>query len=178
MEQPGPLSGSTRFPPHGAGLGASRHYRTASGIARFAGTAPAFRSPLGRAGESAAIIARQFDNRVAIVDPRLSEVTLGSWDGLTHRDIDALWPGALEGSTAFDWYFRSPNGKTCAAALARARSWLGNMDGTLIAISHGLIGPLIRGAYAGLEQAAMLALPVPQDAIWHLHDGVVDEISA
>jgi broad specificity phosphatase PhoE len=58
------------------------------------------------------------------VEPRLQEVSTGEWDGLTHEDIEAGWPGALHGTDHYNWYFRSPDGETLDAALERIRSWL------------------------------------------------------
>ena len=45
-----------------------------------------------------------------VTDGRLREVSLGSWDGLTLLDIEHLYPGVCDGTTAFDWFFRSPDG--------------------------------------------------------------------
>jgi broad specificity phosphatase PhoE len=106
-------------------------------------------SPLGRAQETAAIVASRFPVAISpILDPRLAEVTLGAWDGLTMADIDAIWPGALDGSNPFDWYFRAPDGETFEAVQARVQEWLadvGRSGEPVVAISHGLAGRVIRG---------------------------------
>lgn len=126
-------------------------------------------SPLGRARETAAIVACQLSGlHPCQVEPRLQEVTTGTWDGLTHADIEAGWPGALDGATEFDWYFRSPDGEGYATAIGRVRSWLDGLDGPVIAVSHGLLGRLVRGVWLGLSRDEALALPVPQDVVWHL----------
>jgi probable phosphoglycerate mutase len=137
-------------------------------------------SPLDRARETARIVTSRFPVAILpMLDPRLAEVTLGAWDGLTMTDIDALSPGALDGSDPFDWYFRAPDGETFEAVRARAQEWLsdvGRSAGPVVAISHGLTGRVIRGVFAELDQRSMLQLPVSQTALWHLHDGVVTEI--
>ncbi|WP_211337849.1 histidine phosphatase family protein [Blastomonas fulva] len=46
-------------------------------------------SPLGRTRQTATIIAGSAHLPAAQCDDRLAEVSLGSWDGLTHIDIDA-----------------------------------------------------------------------------------------
>lgn len=48
----------------------------------------------------------------------------------------------------------------------------------MVAVSHGLLGRIIRGVYLGLPKEQALALPVPQDVIWHLHDGGIDAMKA
>ncbi len=126
-------------------------------------------SPLGRTRDTAAIMAQHLPGQAKMVlEPRLEEVSIGAWEGLTLEEIDAEWPGALDGTDHFDWYFRSPDGETLDSALSRIRSWLNELDGPVIAISHGLLGRLIRGSWLGLSAREMLRLPVPQDVVWRL----------
>lgn len=133
-------------------------------------------SPLGRTRQTAAIIAGSAQLPAAQCDDRLGEVSLGSWDGLTHIDIDAQWPGLLDGSTPFDWFFRSPDGETYDSAFRRAECWLEERQGVTVAVSHGLIGRIIRGAYSGLSETDALSLPVPQDVIWRLSNGWIEPV--
>jgi probable phosphoglycerate mutase len=123
-------------------------------------------SPLGRTRQTTSII-RSFGTYPETQwDNRLAEVSIGSWDGLTHTDIDARWPNRLEGTTRFDWYFRSPDGEDYDSAVGRVRDWLSDLNGVVAAVSHGLLGRLIRGVYLGLPKEDALSLPVPQDVIW------------
>lgn len=135
-------------------------------------------SPLGRTHDTATIIGRYVDvpDRV-VVEPRLQEVSAGAWDGLTHGEIEAGWPDALAGTDHYDWYFRSPDGETLKGALHRIQSWLSELEGSVVAVSHGLLGRLIRGAWLGLPAKEMLCLPVPQDVVWHLSSAGVRPLS-
>jgi broad specificity phosphatase PhoE len=135
-------------------------------------------SPLGRCRETAAIIRHYADYADPIFEPRIQEVTVGSWDGLTHAEIDAGWPGRLDGCTRFDWFFRAPDGESYADALARVLSWLRESNGIVVAVSHGLIGRLIRGAYLGLAREETLSLPVSQDVVWHVRDRRIEVVDA
>ncbi len=132
-------------------------------------------SPLGRARETAEII-RNFVDAAPILEPRIQEVSIGSWDGLTHVDIDAGWPNRLNGCNAYDWFFRAPDGEAYEEALARIFSWLKELANVTIAVSHGLAGRIIRGAYLGLTREQTLSLPVHQEIIWHLVDRRVEAI--
>jgi broad specificity phosphatase PhoE len=124
-------------------------------------------SPLGRARETAEIICN-FIDAAPVIEPRIQEVSIASWDGLAHVDIDAGWPGRLDGCNAYDWFFRAPDGESYQEALLRVSSWLMELKGVTVAISHGLTGRIIRGAYLGLTREQALSLPVPQQIIWHL----------
>jgi len=96
-------------------------------------------SPLGRTQETAARIERVLP-LAARPESRLMEVTVGSWDGMTKFEIDNEFPGMLDRSDAFDWYFRSPDGESFDAACARAKNWISAIYEPTIAISHGLFG--------------------------------------
>lgn len=135
-----------------------------------------FVSPLGRTRETARLVVAEGSYPEIIWDPRIAEVSLGSWDGLTHIDIDALWPGKLDGASAFNWFFRSPDGERYSAACERASDWLSCLDGVVIAVSHGLIGRIIRGVYLGLGETEALSLPVPQDVFWRMANGAIDAL--
>lgn len=133
-------------------------------------------SPLGRARQTAKFITGSIPLTMK-AEPRLMEVTVGSWDGMTLYEIDQEYPGALNGTNAFDWYFRSPDGETFDQVCARAASWLADIASVpTIAVSHGLTGRIIRGVYLGLSQREMLVLPVPQNGFYRLQDGRADLI--
>jgi len=138
-------------------------------------------SPLGRALHTAEIIAEAAGLAAPIPDDRLCEVGLGSWDGLTEEDISLTYPGAARGATRYDIFFRSPDGEGFEALQARLKSWL---DEALsdrrprIAVSHGVAGRILRGLYAGLDYEVMIKLPAPQDGVFRLADGRIEEIAA
>jgi len=133
-------------------------------------------SPLGRARDSAAIIAAYIGRTPVAQEAALAEISLGSWDGLTAVDIDHGYPEQMAGATPHDWYFRSPDGEDYDRALARAEAWLGETRGIVLAVSHGLFSRILRGAYLCLAREAALALPVPQDVIWRFVDGRIEAI--
>lgn len=134
-------------------------------------------SPLGRTRQTADRLLRVLP-LVPHDEARLMEVSVGSWDGMTRFEIDNEFPGMLDGSDAFDWYFKSPDGESFDAACARAKDWLADTHSPTIAISHGLFGRLIRGVYSGLSKREMLELPVPQDGFYRLCSGEFCLLSA
>ncbi|WP_318764529.1 histidine phosphatase family protein [Agrobacterium fabrum] len=127
-------------------------------------------SPLGRVRETAERIKAMVSLR-SVEDDRLFEVTTGSWDGMTRFEINNEFPGHLDGSNAFDWYFRAPDGESFDDACKRATSWISDIRHPTIAISHGLFGRILRGVFLGLSKREMLELPVPQDGFYRLDNG-------
>lgn len=105
------------------------------------------------------------------MEPRIAEVSLGRWDGMSMYEIDVEFPEALKGSRPHDWYFRSPDGETFELAYARVTAWLREARVPAIVVTHGLTSRLIRGSYEQLSKQDMLQLPVPQDGFYHLTNG-------
>ncbi len=137
-------------------------------------------SPIGRARRTAELIQAELPGAGAIeYDDRLREISLGSWDGLGYRDIDALAPDTFVGEESrWEWYFRSPDGETYDGFAARVGDWLAGVDGrTLVVVTHGVVTRVLRGLYAGLPRAAALRLPVPQDRFYRLANGRIDEVA-
>ena len=128
-------------------------------------------SPLGRAQRTAdlASVHLTLDR---IIEPRLAEVDMGAWDGKTMLEIEAEYPGAMAGTTTFDWCFRGPGGETFEVMIDRVTRWLNDLDGgPAAAICHGVTSRLVRGVYLGLTKEYMLALPIPQDGFFTLNGG-------
>ena len=134
-------------------------------------------SPLGRAQETARRIA-QFVSVPFADEPRLMEVSVGAWDGMSLDEISVEYPDALNGCDAFDWFFRSPDGETFEGACERVRSWLSEVVTPTVAISHGLTSRLLRGVYLDLSRREMLELPVPQDGFYRLEGGRVEFVNS
>lgn len=137
-------------------------------------------SPLDRAQHTAAIIARcLFRSEPPCLDARLREATLGAWDGLDRREARARVRQLFAGAGRHEWYFYGPDGESYEAFAGRVAAWLGEQDDVpVIAVCHGVVSRVLRGLYAGLPRATALALAVPQDRIYRLAAGRVEEIAA
>jgi probable phosphoglycerate mutase len=136
-------------------------------------------SPIGRARRTAEIICECLGDDVALhFDQRLREISLGSWDGLDRDEIAALVPGIFDGDGYHEWYFRTPDGESYDGFSGRIAAWLAETEGQrLIVVSHGVVTRVLRGLYAGLPRAVAIRLPVPQDRIFRLADGTIEEIA-
>ena len=141
------------------------------------GTAEIVASPIGRARRTAEIIAECLGRHTSLhFDERLKEISLGSWDGLHRNEIAALSPGIFD-RDYFEWYFRTPDGETYDKFAGRVASWLAEAgNAPLIVVTHGIVTRVLRGLYAGLPRHVALSLPVPQDRIFRLAAGTIEEI--
>ncbi len=136
-------------------------------------------SPLGRARETARIIAEIMGLAEPAIEPRLIEVSYGDMESLTREEVDARWPHMAGVRGTFG---RAPGGETLDELQARARSWLAEREAApgarLIAVAHASIGRMLRGLYAGLGIDETRALETPQDAFHRLHGGRIERIDS
>ncbi|MDR3513680.1 MAG: histidine phosphatase family protein [Caulobacteraceae bacterium] len=135
-------------------------------------------SPLPRALTTAQIIAEAAGHPGAItVDERLAEIGGGSFEGLSRDDILARVPEAGAHEILL---LRAPDGEGLAAVQARLRDWLAEVAAepaaAHLAVSHSGTGRVLRSLWLGLDLAAAMRLPAPQDALFRLEQGVEERI--
>lgn len=144
-------------------------------------TTTIFASPLGRVRQTADIIAKATGISHDIqFDPRLMEISMGSWDGMTDYEIDMEWPNARIGLDRFEWFFHAPDGENYGAFAKRLSEALDALAThpaeTKVIVSHGVAGRVLRGLYGGFDRAEALRLDVPQDAFFRLASGRISRI--
>jgi len=139
-------------------------------------------SPLARTWQTATILAEGLgrDPESIGFDDRLREQAFGQWEGLTPDEIARTYPDLWHAREADKWAFQVPGGESYAMVAARLRSWLDEQgDGSeLLVVSHGLAGRVLRGLYAGLSEAEIMASHEPQGSVFRLTDGVIQEVAA
>jgi broad specificity phosphatase PhoE len=87
-------------------------------------------------------------------------------------------PGIFDDEGFYEWYFRTPDGETYEGFSTRIADWLSSAgEAPMIVVTHGVVTRVLRGLYAGLPRATALQLPVPQDRIYRLAEGLIDEIT-
>jgi probable phosphoglycerate mutase len=135
-------------------------------------------SPLGRAHETARIVARQLGGPPVELDDRLKEMSWGSHDGRLRAELEAENPETFGKS---GWAFDAPtDGESYDEVCARVGAWLAGLppesERKVIAVSHGIAGRVLRGLYANLPRGAAGEQDVPQDAVYLLQHGGVGRI--
>jgi probable phosphoglycerate mutase len=121
-------------------------------------------SPQGRCVTTAQLA---FDRDPA-PDPRLVEIAMGDWAGLTTAEIAARWPGP-QGEDFMALYARVPNGESFASLSARCHALLATLDRPTVIVTHGMTSRFLRALALGLDPADV---PGGQGVIHHLSGGV------
>lgn len=139
-------------------------------------------SPLGRARATAEIICNALgvDLRSVAAEPLLIEHDMGCWQGLTHAEIEARYPGARAARGADKWNYRIPGGDSYARIAVRAKEWLEirRKEPVTVAVTHEMLSRVIQGVYAGMTPEETLVRSHPHDVVYRLEDGKIDELNS
>jgi len=119
-------------------------------------------SPLGRAFETAKIIAAALtihENNINTTS-LLKEFSFGIWEGMTMSEVKETHFVQWNNRAADKWNYQIPQGESYRLIAKRAEQWLENTSDTetKIAVSHQVIGRVIRGIYLGLDEHATMSL--------------------
>lgn len=106
-------------------------------------------------------------------DARLSEIDLGKWDGLTHKEARKLDPILFEKRETDKWNVRVPGGESYADVADRAERWIKSLKKDTFAISHGAFSRILRGMFGGLSAAEMSELDEPQGVVFRVRGSKV-----
>ena len=137
-------------------LGRVQAARQGAILRREGVAAPVLCSPQGRAQATAALAGLD-----ARIDPRLSEIRLGRWEG-AHLDVIDPPPGP-------GWKFAAPDGETRRDLDSRCDDLLMSLDGPAILVTHGVTGMVLRGMVTG---RGLDVLEDRQGVVYALQDGV------
>lgn len=119
-------------------------------------------SPQGRAVHTAWIA---LGGRAFEADPRLAEVATGEWEGQLRDSLPT------EGRNDLFLYTSAPGGEGFEALEARVRSFLADLTGDTIIVSHGLLGKVLRGLVCGLTPDEVDRLSNRQGCVYILENG-------
>lgn len=120
-----------------------------------------FVSPLGRTRRTAEIALAGFGP--ISFDERLREINAGDWEGRLRSEIQ---PGmrATE-KLPFEMFADAPGGEGIDGLQARLASFLADLRGPAVLVSHGVAISVLRGLALGLDRAGMAALGNPQGVV-------------
>ncbi len=108
-----------------------------------------------------------------MTDPRLAEIGMGDWAGLTRADIDTRWPGP-PGEGLMDFYSRVVGGEPLQAVATRVAAFLATLDGPAVIVTHGITSRFLRGAMLGLPPDRLGDLPGGHGIVFRCSPGQVD----
>ncbi len=133
-------------------------------------------SPLGRAVETMRLMraALGLDIDGYRTDATIRELSYGHWEGELASELSAKDPDgvAAKASDPFGW--QPTGGESYAELQARIAIWIEGLERDTVAVTHGGVSRVARGAVLGTDPGLVPFLEVPQDKILVLRDGVMN----
>ena len=135
-------------------------------------------SPLGRTVATAKIVAAKIGIKPEHIEleDRLKEVSFGNWEGKTRSEVMKTDLSRFESRLKDRWSVRPPGGENYQDVAIRLQSWLSELnDETIVVVSHGTSGRILRGIHANIEPNEMPNLDQRHEAIFLLLEGGIIE---
>ncbi|MEO0389838.1 MAG: histidine phosphatase family protein [Pseudomonadota bacterium] len=126
-------------------------------------------SPQGRAVATAELAGA--DPRRLRHDPRLAEITMGTWTGLARADLAQGNPALFE-TDGLAWYDHAPGGEGLEALAARTRTFLDDLTGPAVLITHGITSRMLRCHLQGLPPEAFEDVGGGQGVVYRVNNRV------
>ncbi|HEY0293332.1 MAG TPA: histidine phosphatase family protein [Hansschlegelia sp.] len=121
-------------------------------------------SPLLRAQETMRLMreAIGLDPQDYGLDPRLAEMSFGTWEGSTFREIRARQPREMLARDAERWTHRPPDGESYADLTLRVEDALRALTRPSVLVSHGGVARAVLGLVAGAPHEKLPAMHIKQ----------------
>ncbi|MGE8942723.1 histidine phosphatase family protein [Leptospira interrogans] len=168
------LQGQTDISLNAVGRGqAARNGQTLKALIKDPAAVSFIASPLSRTRETMEIVreAMGLDRSAFSFDDRLKEIHFGHWEGLTWSELPDRDPAGYKErmADAFGWCPRG--GESYRDLTNRSVSWLQELQGSAVVVSHGGVSRALRGHLLDLDPREIPDLSVPQDKVLVLRKG-------
>lgn len=133
-------------------------------------------SPLGRAIETMQLVraALGLDIDGYRTDPTIRELSYGHWEGQLASELSEKDPDGLAGKSSDPFGWQPIGGESYADLQRRIAVWLEGLERDTVAVTHGGVSRVARGAALGIDPDLVPFLEVPQDRVLILRDGAMD----
>ena len=130
-------------------------------------------SPLSRAVETTKILMKALgvSEQGYRLEPELQELHYGHWEGHLAADLITTDPDGVAAKAKDPYGWRPQGGESYSDLNDRIAKWLATVERDTVAISHGGVSRVARGAVLGLATELVPMLEVPQDKVLVLRDG-------
>jgi len=135
-----------------------------------------FSSPLGRARETAEIIAKEngLASSQIIFEEDIQEVNYGIFEGQTKLYCKDVYAKEFAEREANKFTYVLEGGESYENVFVRLKRWLASVEEeeVIVVVAHEMINRALRGIYCQLPNDEMLTLRQPNDVLIKLENGV------
>ena len=107
------------------------------------------------------------------IDAQIVELSYGHWEGQLAAELPMTDPAGVAQKTSDPFGWRPANGESYRDLQERVSAWLHDAREDTVAVTHGGVSRVARGAIFGIEDALVPFLDVPQDKILKLRDATM-----
>lgn len=135
-------------------------------------------SPLSRARETMEILRNTLGmNPVCYeIDERLREITFGSWEGLTWREVVKSDPDRAQARKRDKWGYVPPEGESYRMLCERIRPAIGALRGESVIVSHGGVARAVLALTGAADRHEATTMDIWQGRILRVSAGKADWI--
>ena len=108
------------------------------------------------------------------MDPAILELSYGHWEGELASELSEKDPAGVAGKASDPFGWQPIGGESYCDLQRRIAAWLDGLERDTVAITHGGVSRVARGALLGIDPDLVPFLDVPQDKILLLRYGVMD----
>jgi probable phosphoglycerate mutase len=133
-------------------------------------------SPLGRAVETMQLIRAKLGLEPGgfRTEPEIIELSYGHWEGELAAVLPEKDPEGVTGKTTDPFGWRPNKGESYRDLQNRVSAWLKRIEKNTVAVTHGGVSRVARGAIFGIEEDRVPFLDAPQGSILKLTDGAME----
>jgi broad specificity phosphatase PhoE len=133
-------------------------------------------SPLSRARETMDIlrVALGLPQKGYATEPRLAELSFGSWEGLTYKEVRDRDRSVLARRDRDKWNFQPPGGESYAQLLVRVREWHDSISGDAVVTAHGGVARAFLVLYGVKSPAEAPLGDIAQGVVYEFMPGSVN----
>jgi broad specificity phosphatase PhoE len=135
-------------------------------------------SPMSRAIETMEILrgALGFDPKYFQTDERLREITFGSWEGLTWREVKARDPDRARAREQDKWGYVPPDGESYRMLCERIRPAIEALRRESVIVSHGGVARAVLALTGAADRHEATTMDIWQGRILKIVAGRADWI--
>ena len=132
-------------------------------------------SPQGRAFQTAGLAVAPHLPSI-VTDDRLREIGVGEWAGKRRSELQFDGPKQDGPDGPITMYQYAPGGEGFDALEKRCRSFLSDLKGPTIIVTHGITSRMLRTILLDLPRSELGKIAGGQGNLFHLKDGVQKEL--
>ncbi|MEQ1671437.1 MAG: histidine phosphatase family protein, partial [Hyphomicrobium sp.] len=132
-------------------------------------------SPLSRAVETMELLRAEMglDPKAYRHETLIRELHYGHWEGHLQSELAGTDPEGVAAKALDPFGWRPRNGESYADLTDRITPWIAALSRDTVAITHGGVSRVARGAILNLDTKTVPTLEVPQDKILVLRNGAM-----